>query len=263
MKNIFTFLLLFLIQTIYSQVGVGTTTPKGALDISSTTQGFLMPRVALTATNIAAPVTNPQGGGLEIGTMVFNTATTVTTFGVTPGPYYWDGTKWVSLIHNSFQRRYNQNTNLVVAKHATNYTNIPGLSTLSFTAPYTGTYQFTLTGYLGAITPDGGIFGDNHFGWVEGLFKLTINGTDYLKYQHAESFYNHSTSQQYFELFNEANVIISISLTAGQVCNLNASYRGDNTDGFNNPNAVAHTVGKTGVGALGNECEINVIYLGK
>jgi hypothetical protein len=88
--------LLFGIMT-FAQVGVGTTTPAGALDISSTTNGFIPPRVVLSATNIAAPVVNPQGGGLVAGTIVWNTATAgAAPNNVSPGLYYWDGTRWVS-----------------------------------------------------------------------------------------------------------------------------------------------------------------------
>ena len=81
----------------FAQVGVGTTTPAGALDINSTTNGFIPPRVVLSATNIAAPVVNPQGGGLVAGTIVWNTATAgAAPNNVSPGLYYWDGTRWVS-----------------------------------------------------------------------------------------------------------------------------------------------------------------------
>lgn len=94
---------LFIITTLLiganmtAQVGVGTTTPAGALDVNSTTNGFIPPRVALTATNVAAPVVNPQGGALVAGTIVWNTATAGTMpNNVAPGLYYWDGTRWVS-----------------------------------------------------------------------------------------------------------------------------------------------------------------------
>ncbi|SEP80378.1 hypothetical protein SAMN05444005_102346 [Flavobacterium urocaniciphilum] len=81
-----------------AQVGVGTTTPAGALDINSSTNGLVLPRVALTALNVATPVVNPQGGSLVIGTLVWNTATAGSIpNNVVPGMYYWDGTKWISL----------------------------------------------------------------------------------------------------------------------------------------------------------------------
>ncbi len=89
-------LVLFSVQ-VFAQTGIGTTTPDASakLDVSSSNKGFLPPRVALTATNSASPVTNPANG-----LMVFNTVTAGSSpFQVVPGYYYWDGVglKWVSL----------------------------------------------------------------------------------------------------------------------------------------------------------------------
>ena len=80
-----------------AQTGIGTTTPDASakLDVTSTNKGFLPPRVALTASNAASPITTPANG-----LMVFNTVTAgVSPYQVVPGYYYWDATglKWVSL----------------------------------------------------------------------------------------------------------------------------------------------------------------------
>ena len=148
-------MLVFICSTSIAQVGVGTTSPKGALDITSSTNGFLMPRIALTASNVAAPVVNPATGNsvLEIGTAVFNTATTAGTYGVIPGIYYWDGSNWVSQVHRYYETKFTQSSDLTVATSAS-YTNIPGLNSKSFTAPYTGRYTILFSGYLGAGTVD-------------------------------------------------------------------------------------------------------------
>jgi hypothetical protein len=91
-------LMLFLTLISNAQVGVGTTTPAGALDINSSTNGLLLPRVSLTALNVAAPVVNPAGGALVVGTLIWNTATAgVIPNNVVPGMYYWEGTRWISL----------------------------------------------------------------------------------------------------------------------------------------------------------------------
>lgn len=261
------FICVFLPILVNAQVGIGTTNPKAALDITSTTTGFLMPRIALTAINVAAPVVNPATGVLEVGTMVFNTATTTGITGVVPGLYFWDGAKWVPQFQRGFEKRFVQTADLNVAISNSTYTNIPGLAALNFTAPYDGIYQFTLTGYLGSENPVGTVnFQDNHFGWVEGNFKLTINGVDYKKYSYSTSYYNHTSNIQYYQLFNESNVIVKIPLNAGNTCTLNASYNGVATDGFGtiaqNNAALSHVVGRSAA-VLGNECEINVIYIGK
>src|SRR5690554_1158560 len=85
----------FLLMSIplLAQVGINTTDPKAALDIESSDSGVLIPRVALSATTTAAPVVSP-----EISELVYNTATAGSApNNVTPGYYYWNGTKWVGL----------------------------------------------------------------------------------------------------------------------------------------------------------------------
>ncbi len=84
---------IFLITPLFStaQVGIGTTSPNAdaELDITSTTRGLLLPRVALTNTTSPAPLSTDVAG-----MTVYNTAT---TGDVTPGFYYNDGTLWVRL----------------------------------------------------------------------------------------------------------------------------------------------------------------------
>ncbi|UOK42598.1 MULTISPECIES: hypothetical protein [Flavobacterium] len=92
MRNFIRLLILITIPLtsdgINAQVGIGTTSPTGALDITSSTDGLVIPRISLTATNVAT-VTTPTTSEL-----VYNTAT---SGDVTPGFYYWDSTKWVRL----------------------------------------------------------------------------------------------------------------------------------------------------------------------
>lgn len=73
-------------------VGIGATPDASAkLDISATNKGLLAPRVALTATNAAGPITAPA-----TGLLVYNSATAgVAPNNVVPGFYYWDGASWV------------------------------------------------------------------------------------------------------------------------------------------------------------------------
>jgi len=89
---------LFTINCMQAQVGIGTTMPNAALEISSATSGILPPQVVLTAVNVSAPVVNPNGGGAPVaGTFVWNTATAgVPPNNVAPGLYYWDGVRWIS-----------------------------------------------------------------------------------------------------------------------------------------------------------------------
>ena len=85
MKQFFTFLaaVVFTAST-YAQVGIGTTTPaaSAALDITSTTQGLLIPRMlAGERTTIVTPAT---------GLMVFQTDGAA-------GFYYYNGSSWVAI----------------------------------------------------------------------------------------------------------------------------------------------------------------------
>lgn len=82
---------------LFAQVGIGTNTPNASaiLDITSTNKGFLPPRVALTGTadvnTIASPTT---------GLFIYNSATAGTSpSNVTPGLYYYDGSKWQRVIN--------------------------------------------------------------------------------------------------------------------------------------------------------------------
>ncbi len=63
------------------------------LELESTSKGFLLPRVKLSATNLAAPL----AGHVE-GMVVYNTiAAGGAGFEVSPGFYYNDGTAWIRL----------------------------------------------------------------------------------------------------------------------------------------------------------------------
>ncbi len=82
MKIIFLASLLFFSIETFSQVGIGTTTPDGSakLDVSSTTKGFLPPRLTTTERN--------QINSPAIGLMIYNT-----TIGAIQ---FYTGTSWIT-----------------------------------------------------------------------------------------------------------------------------------------------------------------------
>jgi hypothetical protein len=100
MKNLYftiAFLMLYS-SSLFAQVGINSDNsapdPSAMLDVNSPIKGLLPPRVSLTATNVAAPVSSPA-----IGLQVYNTATTGTApYNVNPGIYIWDGLQWVPVI---------------------------------------------------------------------------------------------------------------------------------------------------------------------
>lgn len=98
MKKLIVSLLSFTAVIGYSQnIGINATgaAPDGTamLDIVATDKGILIPRVSLTATNAAGPITSPT-----TSLLVYNTATAGSSpNNVVPGYYYWDGAQWVSI----------------------------------------------------------------------------------------------------------------------------------------------------------------------
>ncbi len=91
-------LILFLAATtlIQAQVGIGTVnpSPSAMLEVESSDKGILIPRIELTSTNVALPITPAP----SIGLLVFNTANAGTgATAVSEGFYYWNGTQWVRL----------------------------------------------------------------------------------------------------------------------------------------------------------------------
>jgi len=90
-------LLLFCSIGAQAQVGISsaTITPDASamLEVRSTNSGLLVPRIALTMTTAAAPVTAPA-----TSLLVYNTAT---AGDVTPGYYYWSGSAWVRILSGS------------------------------------------------------------------------------------------------------------------------------------------------------------------
>ena len=123
---------LLLSMQVIAQTGIGTSTPdpSAKLHVASDRLGFLPPRVTLTATNSASPITSPANG-----LMVFNTVTAGTSPNqVVPGYYYWDATglQWVSLsttvgnVQNQgvFRSTSNTNGNSVVSSWNSRFNNI-------------------------------------------------------------------------------------------------------------------------------------------
>ncbi len=110
MKNLTILLAIFFIitslQSVQAQVGIGTTTPSAALDITSTDEGLLIPRVALVNTTTVTVLT---GTASEL---VYNTAT---TGDVTPGFYYLSTATgpWIRIATGGLGWQITGNTDIV------------------------------------------------------------------------------------------------------------------------------------------------------
>jgi hypothetical protein len=87
---------------LYAQTGIGTLTPDASakLEVASTKQGFLPPRLTLTGTNDVATIKNAAGTSIipATGLLIYNTASFGTApNNVVPGYYYWNGTVWIQI----------------------------------------------------------------------------------------------------------------------------------------------------------------------
>lgn len=96
----FQYLLLLLPFLSIAQVGVNTTMPNAALDIESTENGVLIPRVQLIDALDITTVVNPAGGALATSTLVYNIAASgIAPNNVVGGFYYWDGFRWIPMTN--------------------------------------------------------------------------------------------------------------------------------------------------------------------
>lgn len=128
-------LLLLLPFLSLAQVGINTTVPKAALDVESTNNGILIPRVQLTSILDVTTVVNPNLGPLETSTLVYNIAASGTTpNNVVAGFYYWNGSQWVTL---NARAGWTLNGNTATTSPATPA--IYGTSTIGATENFLGT----------------------------------------------------------------------------------------------------------------------------
>lgn len=111
MFKIVSFLTLILLTfNTLAQVGVSTTSPQAALDITSTTNGVLIPRVTLASATDNTTVVSPNSADLVESTLVYNTGAN----GAFPdaGYYYWTGAQWDKMVTKS-QRNFYMGTMLI------------------------------------------------------------------------------------------------------------------------------------------------------
>lgn len=84
--------LFFFGHAVYSQAGIGTTTPdpNAVLELNSISKGLLLPQVGLTSTTAPAPLSAHVRGMFVYNTAAAGSGSTA----VVPGIYVNDGTQW-------------------------------------------------------------------------------------------------------------------------------------------------------------------------
>lgn len=86
----------FVSSAVAQNVGVGTATPNASamLDVTSANKGVLVPRVALLDANDVTTIPAPV-----VSLLIYNTGIGgLPAVAVSPGYYYWNGSKWVAFI---------------------------------------------------------------------------------------------------------------------------------------------------------------------
>lgn len=249
---------------IFAQVGIGTSSPQGILDIDSSIYGVVYPSVELTTTTDAAPVVNPQGGTIEVGTTIYNTNETFTGANdVEPGIYSWDGTQWVTHFFKRQSELFEQTTSLRSASSA-GWEDIPGLGVAAantFTAEYSGLYKIEVkVNYGGGDMKTSGTISDVHVGLAEGDFRFIFNAVTHNINVKSYSTYNANISSGtfYSNVWIESYKTIYINLTAGTTYPLTLEFDQATANGFEgNGNSG------TGLGYIGDgiPCFAEFTYL--
>lgn len=130
-----------LVLTIYShaQVGIGTSSVNASakLQIDASDKGFLPPRVGLTGTTDVSTIASPA---TALFVYNYNTAG-ISPNNVTPGYYYYDGTKWVPFVQTAITPTFGSNSLAATANVAVGATT----NLCTITIPTTGTYLINTT----------------------------------------------------------------------------------------------------------------------
>ncbi len=262
MKNYILITSFFLITVCSnSQVGLGTTTPNAALDINSSSNGILIPRVALTAKNLSAPVVNPQGGLLINSTLVYNTVVSgVFPNNVFPGFYFWNNniSSWIYLGFDS-------NIENTIWKTSGN--------TITDTNSFFGTINdFPLTIKVNNVKSGriSRVRGDTFFGYEAGLYNTGIlnagfgkgallnntSGTDNSAFG-ANSLYSNTTGY--------SNTALGIRALFNNTLGYNNTATGvnslfSNTDGYNNTATGVNSLYSNTTGYANSAFGLNSLY---
>lgn len=230
------------INIISAQVGIGTDSPKGMLDVTSSNHGIVYPSVALTSTQTAAPVINPATGdhSLVDGTTIYNTNTTNTgAHDVEPGIYSWNATnsEWVTHFFIRQVELFEQSSTLRTEANL-GFEDVPGLGQLdfqSFTAQYSGLYRIELKVNYGGgrVRNNNGVNavmaqGDFRFNWDGSNNDFTVN---------AISSFNRGVDSgvNYENIWAETFKVIYVNLTAQQTYNFYLQF-----DALDDPNLIGN-----------------------
>ncbi|RFN58752.1 hypothetical protein [Marixanthomonas ophiurae] len=266
MKPIFTFKccvllsILFISVPLFAQVGINTTTPNGILDVNSSNTGVVLPRVALTATNVMAPAINPKTGVTNIpaGTVVYNTNNTTNGVNdVYKGIYVWNGTRWINQFPLKHSEIFKQ-TGHERTRSNQGYKNIDNLVNKTFKAKYSGTYKIELSVNYGGGYVDSNY--DINVATQKGNFRLTYESESGTKNKiiPAKAISTDGNTQFYL-IWEQHKVVYYETLRAGQEYDFSLKF-----DQSDSPEFVGNGNSGSGLGYIGYDipCSVEFTYLG-
>ena len=267
---IFVLLLVLTPITLMAQIGVGTSTPEGLLDVSMT-QGFVYPRVALINTNTAT-ITTPDGNTPVIGTMVYNTKNSgLDATAVYPGLYQWNGTQWVAQFDKKDNKIFIQNRSLRTG-HSVGEQGI-SFNKKTFVPQFYGTYKIKISLHFGGgkiDLPSTGAPHDQHanFGAQGGTFVFSFNGTDHtvsiksFSGNNDDTLFDQGTINEYDNSFNQAQfTILETNLIPGESYDIGLTFEQLLANGFISDGAIG-TDGSGHIDINGDlGCVIEISYL--
>lgn len=213
----FTFSMAVSAQVVIGESPVGDySIDDGAiLQLKSEDQGLLIPRVSLQSRN---DMTTVLPSSVE-GMWVYNTSTLGSGLDrVSPGFYFWNGSRWEKMFNEGFTVQFEQTTTVRAANTTTTYT-IPGLDQ-NFVAPYTGTYEIHVTGYIAAAN----MSSTSYEGTVHGSYMLEIDNVKV-----AESTVSSNTKRTPTNAFQalgrQTTIVHLVTLNEGDTYNIRVRAR--------------------------------------
>ena len=205
-----------LASTLKIGTSPSTIDASSALEIESTTKGFVPPRMTTAQMNlIASPL---------VGSIVFNT--TLNCF-----HQYKTTDGWTSLCNTITPFTYEAlQTSILTQSFGSAFADIPGVSGLSVSFPRSGTYTLIARAYFAS---DNTNTSDNS--GAQGSFKLVVDGTSYEEsYLASLGIYNADDSFTFWGLGTQGMIVKTMTVTAGSHT---ISIQGRTWSGTNCPDA--------------------------
>ncbi|KXN99043.1 hypothetical protein LS48_08170 [Aequorivita aquimaris] len=257
--------ILFLISFgTMAQVGIGTTSPNGIMEINSSISGLVYPVVALTATNSQTPVLNPNSGTLVPGTVVYNTnLNNAGINSVYPGTYMWDGSNWIPQFSKRHSEIFFQNPTVLRTESDLTNQDVPGLGVTEnkfFRTKYNGYYRVEIRVNFGGGRVTSPVPGDDNAAFQDGTFKFNFNGTTYPVNVKSISTYDLSSGSTVFYegVWKESYLVLFLDLVAATDYYFSLTFSQSPAPAFNNNGEFGD-----GRGYVGKDipCSIEFTYI--